>query len=296
MKQKTYIREQKTVCGKEYMEVDLFRVTEAEHRASRRAKKEKASSIAMQNCNERYSRRYLNQLVATNFSREEGAMVLHLTYEDGYLPGTWEEAGRDLSNFVRKINRRCKKKGLPKAKWIGVTEHQDKNLTENVKEVRFHHHMILQCGLGLDEIKDSWSTGRGLWQEPLGLITADRAEFKHGTLDAFCQYITKYPRRKRRWRQSQGLKKPERPVPNDTRYSPRKLDQVARERIDDREFWESRYGKQKRRDGEREYRFVEAEARYNDVAGTWHVTAKFWADPRRRPGKRKGKKGADACR
>ena len=72
MKQKTYIRELKTVCGKEYMEVDLFRVTEAEHRASRRAKKEKASSIAMQNCNERYSRRYLNQLVATNFSEKKG--------------------------------------------------------------------------------------------------------------------------------------------------------------------------------------------------------------------------------
>ena len=201
-----YIREQKTVCGKEYMEIDLFPVTEAEHKASRRAKKEKASRIAMQNCNERYSRRYLNQLVATNFSREEGAMVLHLTYEDGYLPDTWEGAGRDLSNFVRKLNRRCKKKGLPKAKWIGVTEHQDANPAENVKEVRFHHHMILQCGLSLDEIKDSWSTGRGLWQEPLGLITADRAEFKNGTLDAFCQYITKYPRRKRRWRQSQGLK------------------------------------------------------------------------------------------
>lgn len=285
-----YIREQKTICGAEYMEIDLFPVTEQEHRASRRAKKEKASSIAMQNCNERYSRRYLVQLVATNFSKAEGALVLHLTYDDAYLPGTWEQAGRDATNYLRKIARRSKKKGLPPPKWILATEHQEADPMQGVKEVRFHHHLILQCGLSLDEIKDCWCTGRGMWREPLGLITADRAEFEHGTLEGFCKYITKYPRRRRRWRQSQGLKKPERPTPNDTRYSARKLDQIARECIDDRAFWENRYGRQTRRNGARKYAFVEAEARYNEIAGTWHVVAKFWADPRRQEKQKKARR------
>ena len=53
-----FIREQKTICGKEYMEVDLLHVSPAEHRASVRRKKAFASSLAMQNCNERYARRY----------------------------------------------------------------------------------------------------------------------------------------------------------------------------------------------------------------------------------------------
>lgn len=282
-----YIREQKTVCGKEYMEIDLFPVTPAEHRASRRAKKQKASSIAMQNCNERYSRRYLVQLVATNFNRAEGALVLHLTYEDAYLPQTWEQAERDVTNFVRRLNRRCRRHGKPKVKWIAVTEHQDEDPAGGVREVRYHHHMILQCELSLDEIKDAWCTGQGVWKERLGLAKADRAEFEHGTLEAFCQYITKYPKRKRRWRQSQGLKKPEYRPPNDTRYSARKLDEIARGRIDDKTFWEKQYGKLRTNAGVREYEFVEAEARYNQVDGSWHVIAKMWADPRRQRRKRR---------
>ena len=282
-----YIRKQKTVCGKEYMEIDLFPVSPAEHRASRRAKKQKASSIAMQNCNERYSRRYLVQLVATNFSRAEGALVLHLTYEDAYLPQTWEQAERDVTNFVRRLNRRCRRHGKPKAKWITVTEHQEEDPAGGVREVRYHHHMILQCELSLDEIKDAWCTGQGVWKERLGLAKADRAEFEHGTLEAFCQYITKYPKRKRRWRQSQGLKKPEYRPPNDTRYSARKLDEIARGRIDDKTFWEKQYGKLRTNAGVREYEFVEAEARYNQVDGSWHVIAKMWADPRRQRRKRR---------
>ena len=282
-----YIREQKTVCGKEYMEIDLFTVSPAEHRASRRAKKQKASSLAMMNCNERYSRRYLVQLVATNFSRAEGALVLHLTYEDAYLPQTWEQAERDVTNFVRRLNRRCRRHGKPKAKWITVTEHQEEDPAGGVREVRYHHHMILQCELSLDEIKDAWCTGQGVWKERLGLAKADRAEFEHGTLEAFCQYITKYPKRKRRWRQSQGLKKPEYRPPNDTRYSARKLDEIARGRIDDKTFWERQYGKLRTNDGVREYEFVEAEARYNQVDGSWHVIAKMWADPRRQRRKRR---------
>lgn len=282
-----YIREQKTVCGKEYMEIDLFPVSPAEHRTSRRAKKQKASSIAMQNCNERYSRRYLVQLVATNFSRAEGALVLHLTYDDTYLPQTWEQAERDVTNFVRRLNRRCRRHGKPKAKWITVTEHQEEDPAGGVREVRYHHHMILQCELSLDEIKDAWCTGQGVWKERLGLAKADRAEFEHGTLEAFCQYITKYPKRKRRWRQSQGLKKPEYRPPNDTRYSARKLDEIARGRIDDKTFWEKQYGKLRTNAGVREYEFVEAEARYNQVDGSWHVIAKMWADPRRQRRKRR---------
>ena len=192
-----------------------------------------------------------------------------------------------MRNFVRRLNRRCRRHGKPKAKWITVTEHQEEDPAGGVREVRYHHHMILQCELSLDEIKDAWCTGQGVWKERLGLAKADRAEFEHGTLEAFCQYITKYPKRKRRWRQSQGLKKPEYRPPNDTRHSARKLDEIARGRIDDKTFWEKQYGKLRTNAGVREYEFVEAEARYNQVDGSWHVIAKMWADPRRQRRKRR---------
>jgi len=46
------VREQKFICGKDYatadtMQVDFFEITEQQHKASTRKKKELASSIAM---------------------------------------------------------------------------------------------------------------------------------------------------------------------------------------------------------------------------------------------------------
>ena len=302
-----FVREQKTICGKEYMEVDLLHVTPAEHRASVRKKKEFASSLAMQNCNERNSRRKLNWLAAENFTeRKSCTMLVHLTYSADWLPLTDEEAERNVSNFIDKLNRRQAKKYaaaikadptnpggvLPKVKYIAVTEWQHEDKAAGLKEVRYHHHMILECDLTVDEIKECWSTGRGKWREPLGLVKCDRAEFDKGSLTAYCEYITKNPKRRRRWRQSQGLRRPTQPRPNDGRYTPKKLAEAATLYIDDADFWESRYGALKIGGGAvRQYAFTGAEARYNEITGTWHVVATFWADPRRQTGgKKRGRK------
>ena len=177
-------------------------------------------------------------------------------------------------------------------KYIVVTEWQHEDKAACLKEVRYHHHMILECDLTTDEIKDCWSTGRGKWREPLGLVKCDRAEFNKGSLAAYCEYITKNPKRRRRWRQSQGLRRPTQPRPNDGRYTPKKLAEAATLYIDDAQFWENRYGTLKLGRGQvRQYAFTGAEARYNEITGEWHVTATFWADPRRQPkGKAHGRK------
>lgn len=48
---KQYIREQKTICGDSYAEVDFCWITEREHRAGPRGKKQFASSLAQQKRN-----------------------------------------------------------------------------------------------------------------------------------------------------------------------------------------------------------------------------------------------------
>lgn len=301
-----YVREQKTICGKEYMEVDLLNVSPAEHRASVRKKKEFASSLAMQRCNERYSKRKLQWMVAENFTeRENQTWLVHMTYNDEWLPYYDEDAENNVTNWLDKMNRRQAKKYaaairenpanpggvLPKVKYITVTEHQREDKDKGLKEVRYHHHTILECDLSIDEIKSCWGTGRGKNWESLGLVKCDRAEFDKGSLEAYCEYITKNQKRTRRWRQSQGLRKPTQPRPNDTRYTPRKLAEAATMYIDDRKFWEDRYGMLKLGDGSaRQYAFVGAEARYNEITAEWHVIAKFWADPRRQPKKKAARK------
>lgn len=301
-----YVREQKTICGKEYMEVDLLNVSPAEHRASVRKKKEFASSLAMRRCNERYSKRKLQWMVAENFTeRKNQTWLVHMTYNDEWLPYYDEDAENNVTNWLDKMNRRQAKKYaaairenpanpggvLPKVKYITATEHQREDKDKGLKEVRYHHHTILECDLSIDEIKSCWGTGRGKNWESLGLVKCDRAEFDKGSLEAYCEYITKNQKRTRRWRQSQGLRKPTQPRPNDTRYTPRELAEAATMYIDDRKFWEDRYGMLKLGDGSaRQYAFVGAEARYNEITAEWHVIAKFWADPRRQPKKKAARK------
>ena len=69
-----YYREQKHICGKDYatagyMEVDLYPVTPKQHKASRRAKKKEACTLAQQTYNDNRSKRYHVQLVNANFGK-----------------------------------------------------------------------------------------------------------------------------------------------------------------------------------------------------------------------------------
>ena len=116
---KRYIREQWTECGEKYAEVDLFWVSEAEHKAGPRRKKELASSLAQQKRNEQHSKRYLIQLTNCNFD----ARGLHasLTYDGPFLPRSEEQAARDLENYLRRVRWWLKKHGHDPAglKWIG---------------------------------------------------------------------------------------------------------------------------------------------------------------------------------
>ena len=81
---KQYIREQKTICGDSYAEVDFCWITEQEHRAGPRGKKKFASSLAQQKRNRERSARLLVQLLNTN--SDQRGFALTLTYEDMWLP------------------------------------------------------------------------------------------------------------------------------------------------------------------------------------------------------------------
>ena len=74
------VREQKFICGKDYatadtMQVDFFEITEQQHKASTRKKKELASSIAKEAYNLRKSGRYLELLFSVTSTR--AIILLH---------------------------------------------------------------------------------------------------------------------------------------------------------------------------------------------------------------------------
>ena len=149
---KLYVREQKHICGDDYasapyMEVDVFEITAAQHRANARAKKELATSLVKDKYNEEARRRYLNQLVSTNFTRKDYSLTL--TYAGEHLPaaGDMAQADRDFSNFIKRLYRYCDKHGIERPKWVCVTEYS--TLDEDGKRLgRHHHHAIISRPAG----------------------------------------------------------------------------------------------------------------------------------------------------
>jgi len=239
-----YVREQKHICGKDYktapyMEVDIFEVTPAQHRASRRAKRALATSLAMQTYNDIRAKRYFVQLANTNFGT--GDFVWTGTYDDDHLPepGDTKRVDRDFTNYIKRLYRWCDKNGVVRPAWIVVSEYA--TVQEDGKVCgRHHHHAIIRNTEGLDR-----DTLEKLWRDAdgarLGLCRCEYLDVDHGSVEGLVRYICKNRRCARRWRQSRGLEKPKTPVPNDSRWSRKKLDEAAVLRIDDAPYWEKKY-------------------------------------------------------
>ena len=107
------VREQKFICGKDYatadtMQVDFFEITEQQHKASTRKKKELASSIAKEAYNLRKSGRYLELLVQRNFHKSDYSVTY--TYDDEHRPdpADTKRVDKDFSAAMKKLYRnRC---------------------------------------------------------------------------------------------------------------------------------------------------------------------------------------------
>lgn len=231
-----FVREQRHVCGDNYMEIDLYPISEREKGASLSAKRRQASSRIQQNLNARNARRYFIQLLNANFTESD----IHWTgtYDDAHLPDSIEQADHDLELFLRRVRSQSRKRSLPAPRFIAVTEWREEG--DGLPAVRVHHHVVLSCGLSRDELERLWYRGKD--KERLGITNADRLQFDRESLERLANYLTKYTNRKRRWRQSRGLEKPQRPRPNDGKYTRRQLERlVTSGAVFDSEFWRRKY-------------------------------------------------------
>lgn len=235
-----YVREQKYICGKNYataptMQAEFFEVSEKEHKASTRRKKELATSLAKEAYNLRKSGRYLVLLVNTNF--RPGDFSVTYTYDDEHhpAPNDLARADRDFSNAIKKLYRLCDKQGIQRPKWVVVTEYCTVDPATGEVLGRHHHHVIMThpAGLTREMVERAWN-GRGMARcEPL--------HFDHGSIESLARYIVKNRRCKRHWRQSHGLQPPKMPRPNDNKMSRSKLKDVCENCLEDRAYWERMY-------------------------------------------------------
>jgi hypothetical protein len=132
------------------------------------------------------------RLVNCNFSEDD--YFYTLTYKN---KSDADDAEKQIRNFIRRLARYCEKHGLPKPKYIGVTE-----TGEGDEIKRPHHHLILSGSLSPKEIRKIWGKGKVIGS-PL-----DPTENYKGLSDYICKEFALSSGGKKRWFQSKNLIRP----------------------------------------------------------------------------------------
>lgn len=279
-----FIREKKIDCGT-YREVDIIPRTDNAERATRgkRGKKKKVSEPKQRDLNDKNSKRYLVQVGNGNFG--VGDLHVSATYNDQDLPQTIEEAEKNVRNYLRRIEYRRGKLGLPPLKYILVTEYKFAKDGTTIR--RIHHHIIMNGGMDRDDVELMWTKDRIDWKkaekdpayraeiEPMGWVNADRIQTNENGIEALCKYIVKDPQGKKRWSSSRNLVRPEE-KPSDHKYSKKQIENLAKSPDSGKEFFEKEY---------KDFQIVSIEPVHYEETG-WHIYLRMWKKPQQKGRKR----------
>lgn len=242
---RTIYREKIYKCGN-YIEVNIYPVY---RKASQRSRKAKPSRKVQVSLNKRNRENKIIRLLNANFTSED--MKLELTYRKEFLPQSDEEAAKELKNFFRRVKRYREKNGLPKLKYIAVTERGNKS-------GRYHHHVVMSGGIDITVLALLW--GRGL-------TNSAALQFDENGLAALGKYMIKDPiSAKKTWNSSKNLIHPQ-PKQRDGRLSKRKVMELARDTENCREY-EKHYP---------EYCFSMAHVVTNDINNGVYIHARFYS-------------------
>lgn len=244
--EKNYIREQRTLCGEEYMTVALYPVTPMEHKT--RGKKQKESSEGQKKRNKMASLRWEQRVVLANF--DQRGLYVTGTFCDAYRPADLAGARREVRNYERRVvNAACRRFGA-KREEVKMRLH----VVQNGDEGKVHFHGLVQIDrLNRRERQEFREMVEELWgrretdgsYDPLGTINADRIDMgqllgqegngQYGTMG----YI--YGHKKRCLVRTGKFKEPEKQAPNDTRWSRKQLRTATGDMAQDAYWWGQRY-------------------------------------------------------
>lgn len=250
MKSRRLYREQIYKCGR-YTEVDIYPVFD---RQKLRGPKRAATPDAQKKLNEKNARQKFIRLINTNFTERD--IRLDLTYSKDNLPGSVEDAQKEVQNFLRRVKAYRNKNGLEAVRYVWVTEVGEKS-------GRIHHHMIISGDMPGYEYSRLWGKGYTTIK-PLQL------DPEYGAA-AIAQYMIKRPVLYKRWNASKNLKQPE-VVQRDGAIAGAKVHEWAAYAADCREQIVQRYGDN----------VADVKPFYNDINTGVYITINLYRLPERR--------------
>lgn len=173
-------------CG-EYMDAQVYPVYK---RPGQRAKRAKPTSEVQQRLNEYNAMQCFLRLLHLNFTNKD--LELHLTYNEGAYPQSYEEALKDSQNYKRRIKKYYKEKGIDvKILWI---------IAKGDSSERIHHHVTITGGVDRDILESEWKKG---------FANTKRLKFGKDGLKGLAYYMTKQKHAGfRKWNATKNMIKP----------------------------------------------------------------------------------------
>lgn len=246
----TAYREQKFECG-DFLEVNIYPVFRTPAQAKRR-KKRKPTKDAQQALNRLNAAKEVNRVICANFTNRD--YYITLTYKRE--PPDPEQVKKDVANFIKKIERMMRRKGLGKPKWI-------KTIETGTKSGRIHVHIVISGGLLPVDYQRLWGKG---------YVDCKPLMFSADGVMGLSRYFVKQSRnvpgdehKAKSWSCSRNCIRPE-PKTNDYRYSRKRAAEIARERENSRLIEKLYPG----------YFCSSCEAFYNDESGHYYLHLQFY--------------------
>lgn len=191
------------------LEAEIYPIFGREQEKKVRAAKQNISPEKQQRLNLERSKRHFVQLVDGNFTEKD----IHLTLTYAQAP-EYNRAVKDVGNFLRRLRRLRKKRGLPELKYAGTIEGNDDGTRE-----RIHVHLLMNDGISREELEKIWAKG---------YANADRLQMNESGLEAVARYIVKQQKNRRKWMASKNLVQPKERT-SDTRVSNRRVKLIAQD-------------------------------------------------------------------
>lgn len=158
----------------------------------------KDNSRAQRNLNDKNARKYVERLINTNFTDKD--IWLTLTYDEEHVPedGDIDAAIKNVQKYIRRVNYQRKKRGLPNAKYVYVTEYNPD------AEIRWHHHIVMDGLMDMETVESCWKQAS---RNQIRRLQKDEKGYS-----GLANYIVKEKERirsEKRWTSSQGLQDPD---------------------------------------------------------------------------------------
>ena len=242
---RSWYRETRYECG-DYMDVMIYPVYT---KKPCRRKKAKPTSEVQQKLKEIYAEEKLIRIANANFTPRD--YKVELTYSSEHLPQSDEDADRELTNFLRRVKRYRKQRGLSELKYIAVTE-------KGSRSGRYHHHLIMSGDVDLFDLVSLWGKG---------IVGSDLLIFDENGIANLVKYMMKQLKDfiGKKYKRSRNMIVPE-AKKRDNRFSKRMIVELAKD-TENRAEYEKLY------EG---YHLAKADAIFNDVNGGVFLRMRYY--------------------